>query len=60
MKKINIFLLITILGFLAFLLTSCETVAVYRKPGLGRPPAHAPAYGLRKKQSNTVVVVDVK
>jgi predicted small secreted protein len=60
MKKINIFLLMAILGVLAILLTSCETVAVYKKPGFGRPPAHAPAHGLRKKQAHTVVVVDVE
>ena len=58
MKKIHIFLLIVILGTFTLLLTSCDTVAVYQKPGLG-PPAHAPAYGLRHKAPKTGVIVHV-
>ncbi|MEJ2647401.1 MAG: hypothetical protein P8016_03195 [Sedimentisphaerales bacterium] len=58
MKKIHILLLIVILGTFAIMLTSCETVAVYQKPGFG-PPAHAPAHGVRHKQPKTVVLVDV-
>ncbi|MBN2182634.1 MAG: hypothetical protein JW715_12040 [Sedimentisphaerales bacterium] len=59
MKKINICILITVLGSLLILLTSCETVNVYQKPGYG-PPAHAKAHGLRNKQTKTIVQVEVK
>ena len=58
MKKIYILLIIVILSSFAIMLTSCETVAMYQKPGFG-PPAHAPAHGLRNKQPRTVVLVDV-
>lgn len=58
MKKIYILLIIVILSSFVIMLTSCETVAMYQKPGFG-PPAHAPAHGLRNKQPRTVVLVDV-
>ncbi len=58
MKRINIFLLIMIAAALLFVLTSCESVAVYHRPGYG-PPAHAPAHGFRAKQPHEVVLVDV-
>ena len=58
MKKINIFLLVVILSFMAILLTSCETLVVHQRPGWG-PPAHAPAHGVRNKQPKTIVLVDV-
>ena len=63
MRKLIIFLLVVILGSLAIMLTSCEASAGQRTPGnkigLG-PPAHAPAYGLRRKQPQAVFKVDVK
>ena len=58
MKAIKLFLILLFLGFLLSLLTSCETVAVYGRPGHG-PPAHAKAHGWRNKQHDTVVIVDV-
>ena len=58
MKKLHILLLIVILSSLVIMLTSCDTVAVYQRPGFG-PPAHAPAHGLRNKQPKAVVIVDV-
>lgn len=58
MKKINILFITLILASMLILLTSCETVAVYQKPGYG-PPSHAPAHGVRNKQPKTVVLVDV-
>ena len=59
MKKVRIIILIMILGSFLFMLSSCNTVAVYEKPGYG-PPAHAKAHGVRYKQPKTVVLVDIQ
>ena len=59
MKKITTFLLILALGIFLILLSSCESVAVYQRPGYG-PPAHAPAHGFRNKKPNTVVIFNAQ
>jgi len=58
MKAIKLFLILLFLGFMLVFVISCETVALYEKPGYG-PPAHAKAHGWRNKQHDTVVIVDV-
>ena len=58
MNKLKIIVLIVILISCLFMVSSCDTVAVYGRPGYG-PPAHAPAHGLRAKQPKTVVIMDV-
>ena len=45
------------------MLASCETSVVHQEPSKRRgvgPPAHARAYGLRRKQPQAVIQVDVK
>lgn len=59
MNKIKICSIIVILSLLAVLLSSCHTVTIRQRNGLG-PPEHARAHGLRNKQPKTVVKVDIK
>jgi hypothetical protein len=63
MRKLIIFLLVVILSPLLIMLASCETSVVHQGPanrkGVG-PPAHARAYGLRRKQPQAVIQVGVK
>ncbi len=63
MRKLNIVLLTVFLGSLVIVLASCESSTIccwpFKKKGSG-PPAHAPAYGLRGKQPQATVHVDVK
>jgi hypothetical protein len=63
MRKLIILLLAVTLSPLVMVLTSCETVFVREAPGKRKglgPPAHAPAWGLRGKQPQAEVQVNVK
>jgi len=62
MKKRRLFLSAVLLLCATILLSSCSTVQVTRRtsgPGIGNgPPAHAPAYGHRRKsESSTTIVI---
>ena len=59
MNKYKKILITIVLSTLIVLLTSCDTVNVYQRPGYG-PPAHAKAHGYRNKQPKAVVVLDVQ
>ena len=49
-KKITLFFIVT-LAFIVLMTASCSTHSVYSKPTVTKsgPPAHAPAYGYRRK-----------
>jgi hypothetical protein len=50
-KKITFFFIVTF-AFIVLMTASCSTYSVYSHPTVskGGPPAHAPAYGYRRKQ----------
>ncbi|NLH16313.1 MAG: hypothetical protein GX455_07030 [Phycisphaerae bacterium] len=62
MKTKPLFLSVVGVILAILMLTSCSTTAtVSTGPGIGNgPPAHAPAWGHRKKEKATEVVVETR